>query len=622
MKATTAESIDPRKPVQVATHRHVPLSVPKPGVVPGKLRIPCIEQVRVSLERLLSLVSKCLFNLCHMASLDDLKKRGENFIPDATKWFARATRLLEQPDTDWIREFMLDRESGLEGSILLSPDWCENAATINVSVTAFMNINAAFSCSAAASCLFVPAFTREGYLVGIVIVREARKRSMMNWNCGESANDDCSTMENVHAVGRFCLFLNTNELLVLAHRFPNEKECAHAMITRAASEITGTSLGEVKSSQMYRPSLRLLWWASQANPAVPWPNWPSRKEVVAICDWKKFEAGRYVDSVIVAFISGNDFRERCAVCDDRRKLQSALYGQVIPESDWCMCERDIITETLADNFAKMSTKLRFLEGAFVSTSDSFAHIPALGCAIAFEQLRSKSVQSSGDQDLADKLQQLAISNYAAKHCSRTLVWRLATCDLPEETSEVDRFLALDEQTGSAPSLTWNASSSVDPNEVKSIPVLQSGNSGCTPATQSIRRSAVAIAPRTGREMSFTSSVCTIDLQRIAKAELRKEKNRQAARISNARRKERLIYLKRSLCEAKLAVTELRTALDAHRSENAELKGQLSARLYFPVASPGHRCQESLLRDDSSPIASPSVACGSQDRELIRLAANR
>lgn len=525
------------------------------------------------------------------------------------KELSRALRVLDSPDTEWIRQFMLVSDYAADLSILLSPAQLGSSCTFKDYGCGSSLGSIKFDYGGETRYLLVPAFSVGDYTVGIAVYGAFNCQAEM----GDS--DDKAVIPSKISIdydyGKFCLTNSTGELLLLTSVLPTEADNSLETLAVMLSMQCRRQITVSPAMQM-RSRTKVLWWApDELSSDRPFP-WKGRQQLIALCDTQMLLAGNYSQSLAMSVCTESMERTACAACCDKVVLSRMIDGEGTLRENACSCYRPLIRPSYPLDFGKLTPNLTSTGGNFAGLSVITIGLPGVDQKVVIPAMSSLSLVFSATKFIGEELRNVAIHGVmqvaripqdawmcsALTACSvqNNLIELTSSSDVPVFQTENDTVM----QSDSANLYSNHCSNTESHGDCADLDLLDqvslldlstdyfpsasplaltsNGNdSVCEGALHlsSSRGTAIAIAPGHGEDYNAVRAAA-VDTETQAKKDLRKMKNRAAAARSNAKRKEYNDSLKRNLREAKEHVTALQDRYATLQDERLELIQALSS----------------------------------------------
>lgn len=508
---------------------------------------------------------------------------------------AHALRPLHTPNLAWAAQFLLSQTAASALTPLTSSFSLKNAASLTAAVSATGPIPTPVS----ADILLIPALSIGSLSIGVAVMR-----------------DESGTLGASHTLAKFLISVDTGETLLMGYLTPEASDPADSvMTTLAAASSTSSCTVPPAAALAPRGSMRIMWWCPQR----------AGQRLSAVLDRRCIEEERYKNAIYVSSYTPSAVRRACVSCAERPGVE--VCGCPIPEPQPAESPFDFLKhvgnmEKLGGLFVGNTTvcvrsenggltckekvsgvNLRFRRATTEDNVRGIAEIAIAGLTgVSASGIRVNAkydlvgvaglANTSGDTlarlEASINVQKGSIAEGAGSAAGRDDIRNEGAATLHGSNNEIDWdtegplglpdvFPAFDDYLDepdlslpiqpmqgdeflmaggmsmvAAPSISGSAS-----------PVADLDSSGDWPASSSDMAAAVPDA----------KTLEAINASRIARAERRREKNREAARVSNARRKHRNDSLKAAVRDARLTVHRLRSRYLALSAENAALRAQ-------------------------------------------------
>jgi hypothetical protein len=496
---------------------------------------------------------------------------------------AHALRSLNTPSLTWAAQFLLSGNAAAAHRLTSSSSLDNKALVLTVAVSTTGPTPSTVS----ADILLLPALSIGSLVIGFAKMRD----------------DYGLALDSSFNIAKFLLSIDTGETLLLGPLVSDASDGAGSPITALAEASRGTRSNAVPSAvgNEAGDAVRLMWWAPEDN----------GRRLSAVLDWRCIQEKRYADSIYVSSYTPSAVRRACISCAERT-------GVVV-----CGCELQAPQNSGASlEFSKLGSNMERLGGLFVGNCITCVRGEdgSLACFENAGSIKLKLRQITQERNM-QSLMSHPTAGSAGKLCEDTRIVAEPTVggsveqggpsgwhglhgeisrdgirsQFAEGSTVLDEANAIEWATGgglegglpplgeylddaqlespAAPMmggdfLMAGGMSMVAPCLSGSVSPLDLGPSGDWAGSSSD-----AITPAESNSQTLEE----MNAMREARAERRREKNREAARVSNARRKHRNDTLKAGLRDARLLIHRLRARYLALSAENDSLRGQLAQR---------------------------------------------
>lgn len=483
--------------------------------------------------------------------------------------------------------------------LYLFPLLVRRSATEAAILTATVATVGAWVSSVQTEMLLIPLRSQSHgwYTAGVCIQREASRQM----STGDSAHK--VGFEELNAPHNFCHFIIDNrdgEVLMIGSLLPGEEDPVPDFVSflqACASGSTGTA--KTGSSGPLRPHVRCVWWSPRgADNSGDGFRLPRQQRLSAVLDRGMLCERRFMDAVLCSSFTESAVRTKCPSCHLREDITTP-----------CTCGG--ASSFLPPRSFNFTREIQQLGGTFVGTSVMMWRRPGTRKLKAQKQCLSFSLgiresETPFSEAFCDIAPNDLLRDVNAETKVSSPAWNANLLDLEDSGKGlyVESFFDPDMYLGtSIDDLCLPLGDSPDIAGVEDLGRLLYGNdpigtttfgAGCSMTDESdsfslpsspSRIPAAARGPDPPGETSASpcgpsraaveeSTAADVDIARIARAELRRTKNREAARRSNLRRKQHNDFLKSSIKESRSKVKELRTRQNDLWKENESLRIRL------------------------------------------------
>lgn len=477
--------------------------------------------------------------------------------------------------TDWVREFMLTTDVSSDVRLLAS-----STPRIFLSAGMYSRSDGLPDCNDVDTYVLTPVITVGHETVGLVVA-----------NTG-------SGLDAVSVIGRYHFCHSSGAFLVLARALPHENDTHVAMVSFMRQMTGGSEVDPSEAMARRRKTHVVAWPAVRGRVGSELPLGAAVAEkLTAVVDSDLFEAGNYWQCIYSGVHQAAAERQSCADCLARElettlslaqpdvdgnldlvgppaSHSSSAQSEPPPTRAPCSCRDKLLPAESAVQPNLCDRNLRLsLGGSWVGSSTCVSCMPGLpgpptlqSAPFALTRAVSMSLQFVRDATVCAPLESLALT--------RAMALAFVPGVLPFTNGKMSSSVPLltsDRQAACETPLALDPEFATAREEVSVCPNLASESSvrdssedilALTAIPPAVFEAAIGDAPLSKRERS------------LALAEARRQRNRQAAARSNARRKERNDTLRNALREARTLVLALRAREMELRSANVALRTRL------------------------------------------------
>lgn len=473
-------------------------------------------------------------------------------------------------------------------------------------VTASVATAGAWNSSVQTEMLLIPirSESRGFYTTGVCIQRDTSRQLTTSASPHQVTFD--KSVDGAHSFCHFIIDNRDGEVLMMGSLLPGKEDPVPDVVSFLQACASGSPAPMQKRSAgpTGRPSVRCIWWSPRGGShgsGLGMSDQPRQQRLSAVLDRNMLVERRFMNAVLCCSFTESAVRTKCPEC----------YLQLDVDAP-CTCAR---SQSLAPAGGfQFARDIQHLGGTFVGSSVMTWRRPGARKLSVQNQFISLSLSfTSNETSVSHALRDMApaagfkFDDAVAKQPAP--VWYANLLDLEATTkpSQAESFFnpemylgaGMDDlclPLGDAPDvasvedlgrlLFFNNDAFGASVPVSSIAMSEDTDSLSQPASpppmsspayeQESTVSAVA-PPAVCPAKSIAESskpVQVVDPARKARAEIRKTKNREAARRSNLRRKQRNDYLKAAVKESRTKLTELRNRQLFLRKANETLRARL------------------------------------------------
>jgi hypothetical protein len=430
-------------------------------------------------------------------------------------------------------------------------------------------------CTTAAPFLLVPTATHGAETVGLAVFRE---------RSSSSAVADDRAAPCYASIGRYHFCGASGALLVLARPLPLEPDGAEQFLA-----LVRVANGGIWAAAAARPTVHVLWWPpvrGRVGAAVPLGGAVGEK-LACVVDAELFRQGRFGESILVASYAESAAREVCSACEDARLALchvDATLGLPASVGSWmgtaCDCRDGLQPVTAPSDAVQVQHRNMRVShaGTWLASADVLTRVPGgNGRVCAVTQALRVTLDFSFDLCVVELLKNLAITRSMTTVCLPKQIMPSAV--LSDEFLLEDFTCVVDNVLDASPGEVADAVA--DDCIVKSVEEEWFAEDYSTLPPPQLDASqvytAMPVLPEPLVTVARGQAPVPVLKDEDAGAEKaqqlkdRKQRNREAAARSNARRKRHNEQLRAALRDARKRAVELQTAELELRTENVRLR---------------------------------------------------